>query len=184
MDWNKIRKDYIAGKGSYRALAAKYSVPLKTLSRRAKDEGWPELRKQSGRKAATKTVEAVAEANSRVDTRIYRIAGKLIDKLETAVDELDMDTVVVKKTIQDGKNKTTTERKTLEQRQGPIDRDGMQQLTGILRELKTVMDVRSALDRQEQEARIAKLRAEVEKGKEDGNNEISIELGGAEEWAK
>ena len=184
MEWNKIRKDYIAGKGSYRELAKKYNVPLKTLAMRAKAEEWPELRKQSCHKAATKTVEAVAEANSRVDTRIYRIAGKLMDKLETAVDELDMDTVVVKQTIQDGKNKTTTERKTLEQRQGPIDRDGMQQLTGILRELKTVMDVRSALDWQEQEARIAKLRADADKGQEDSTEEINVELGGLEEWAK
>ena len=170
MEWNKIRKDYIAGKGSYRELAKKYNVPLKTLAMRAKAEGWPELRKQSCHKAATKTVEAVAEANSRVDTRIYRIAGKLMDKLETAVDELDMDTVVVKQTIQDGKNKTTTERKTLEQRQGPIDRDGMQQLTGILRELKTVMDVRSALDMEEQRARIEALRAKADAGNEDDDD--------------
>lgn len=184
MEWNKIRKDYIAGKGSYRELAKKYGVHYRTLADRAKAEKWVELRNQSRAKTVTKTVEAVAEANSRVDTRIYRIAGKLMDKLETAVDELDMDTVIVKQTIQDGKNKTTTERKTLEQRQGPIDRDGMQQLAGILRELKTVMDVRSALDRQEQEARIAKLQADADKGQEDSTEEISVELGGLDEWAK
>ena len=184
MEWNKIRRDYIAGKGSYRALAEKYGVPLKNLARRAKAEGWPELREQSRHKAATRTAEAVAEESSRVDVRIYRIADKLMDKLEQAVEELDMDTVVVEQTLQEGKNKTTTKRKTLEERQGPIDRAGMQQLTGILRELKAITDVRSTLDQQEQEARIAKLRAEAEKGREEDTGEIAVELGGLEDWAK
>ena len=168
--WNKIRRDYIAGKGSYRELSQKYGVPLKTLAMRGKAERWPELRKQSCHKAATKTVEAVAEASSKVDTRIYRIADKLMDKLEKAVEELDMDTVVVEQTLQEGKNKTTTKRKTLENRQGPIDRAGMQQLTGILRELKAITDVRSAADMEEQRARIDALRAKTVSTGDDDND--------------
>ena len=41
MNLDRIRTDYIAGKGSYRELSKKYGVPLKTLARRAKEEGWP-----------------------------------------------------------------------------------------------------------------------------------------------
>ena len=153
MDWNKIRKDYIAGKGSYRALAAKYSVPLKTLSRRAKDEGWPELRKQSSRKAATKTVDTIAVANAKVDTTLQDAAVELIGKAVAGIRDTE-----------------ATNAKSLKA------------YSSLLRDLKEVL--RSDLDAKEQEARIAKLRAEAEKGKEDGSNEISIELGGAEEWAK
>lgn len=153
MDWNKIRKDYIAGKGSYRELAAKYSVPLKTLSRRAKDEGWPDLRKQSGHKAATKTADTLAVANGKVDTTLQDAAVELIGKAVAGIRATE-----------------ATNAKSLKA------------YSGLLRDLKEVL--RSDLDAQEQEARIAKLRAEAEKGKEDGNNEISIELGGAEEWAR
>lgn len=153
MDWNKIRKDYIAGKGSYRELAAKYSVPLKTLSRRAKDEGWPELRKQSGHKAATKTADSLAVANGKVDTTLQDAAVELIGKAVAGIRATE-----------------ATNAKSLKA------------YSGLLRDLKEVL--RSDLDAKEQEARIAKLRAEAEKGKEDGSDEISIELGGAEEWAK
>lgn len=153
MDWNKIRKDYIAGKGSYRELAAKYSVPLKTLSRRAKDEGWPELRKQSGHKAATKTADSLAVANGKVDTTLQDAAVELIEKAVAGIRATDA-----------------------------VDAKSLKAYSGLLRDLKEVL--RSDLDAQEQEARIAKLRAEAEKGKEDGSNEISIELGGAEEWAR
>lgn len=153
MDWNKIRKDYIAGKGSYRELAAKYSVPLKTLSRRAKDEGWPKLRKQSGHKAATKTADSLAVANGKVDTTLQDAAVELIGKAVAGIRATE-----------------ATNAKSLKA------------YSGLLRDLKEVL--RSDLDAKEQEARIAKLRAEAEKGKEDGSDEISIELGGAEEWAK
>ena len=153
MDWNKIRKDYIAGKGSYRELAAKYSVPLKTLSRRAKDEGWPELRKQSGHKAATKTADTLAVANGKVDTTLQDAAVELIGKAVAGI-----------------RATKATNAKSLKA------------YSGLLRDLKEVL--RSDLDAQEQEARIAKLRAEAEKGREDGNNEIAIELGGVEAWAK
>ena len=39
IDWLKIRNEYIAGGGSYRALAEKYEVSLDTVKRRASAEG-------------------------------------------------------------------------------------------------------------------------------------------------
>ena len=160
VDWNEIRKEYIRGGVSYRELAAKYGVPLKNLARRAKEENWVQLRKQSDHKAATKTVEAVAKQNARVDDRINRLANRLIDKLEKAVDELDMETVVQKKTTKNGSEKVTTEQKVVcRDREGPVDKGGLQQLTNTLRDLKSILDVRSEMDRKEQEARIAALRA-------------------------
>ena len=56
--------------------------------------------------------------------------------------------------------------------------------SGLLRDLKEVLDLRAPLDIKEQEARIAKLRAEADRGKDEGGKEIAITLGGAEEWAK
>ena len=160
VDWSKIRKEYIQGGVSYRELAAKYGVPYRTLAARAKAENWVELRNQASIKAASKTVESVAKQNARVDDRINRLANRLIDKLEKAVDELDMETVVKKKTTKKGSEKVTTEQKVLcRDREGPVDKGGLQQLTNTLRDLKAILDVRSELDRKEQEARIAALRA-------------------------
>ena len=159
VDWNEIRKEYIQGGVSYRELAAKYGVPLRTLAERAKAEKWVELREQARIKTVTKTVEKVAKQNARVDDRINRLANRLIDKLEKAVDELDVKTVTMKTTMKTGAAKVTTEYRKLDrEKEGPVDKGGLQQLTSTLRELKAILDVRSELDRKEQEARIASLR--------------------------
>lgn len=39
-NWDRIKAEYLAGGTSYRQLAEKYGVVLKTLERRAKSEGW------------------------------------------------------------------------------------------------------------------------------------------------
>ena len=176
MDWNRIRRDYIAGKGSYRDLASKYGVPLKTLSRRARDEGWPELRKQAGDKAATKTVEAVAQAGSRIDTRIYQAADRLLGMLEKSMDELDAAVITKRFKVKTETQEITTEYKGIDRdRQAPIDRAGLRQLTQALSELKEIMDVRSAMDQEEQRARIEKLRA----SREDTDTGVTVQLEGA-----
>lgn len=159
VNWGEIRNEYINGGISYRTLAAKHGVPYRTLSDRARSEGWVKLRDQVRIKTVSKTVDSIAKSNAKVDDRINRLANRLIDKLEKAVEELDMEMVIVKKTMKTGNDKVTAEKKTLERdKEGPVDRSGLQQLTGVLRDLKAILDVRSDLDRQEQEARIEKLR--------------------------
>lgn len=183
VDWNAIRKEYIQGGVSYRELAAKYGVPYRTLAARAKAENWVELRNQARIKTASKTVETVAKQNAKVDDRINKLANRLIDKLEKAVDELDMETVVKKKTTKKGSERVTTEQKVVcRDREGPVDKGGLQQLTNTLRDLKAILDVRSELDRQEQEARIANLRRQAEK--DDGADSVTVTLeGGLEDYA-
>ena len=178
-DWNAIRKEYIQGGVSYRELAAKYGVPLKNLARRAKDEKWVELREQANNKAATKNVDTVARQNAKVDDRINRLANRLIDKLEKAVDELDVKTVTMKTTMKTGPAKVTTEYKKLyKEQEGPVDKGGLQQLTNTLRDLKAILDVRSELDRKEQEARIEKLRREAEKTDSAGSGQVTVQMKG------
>lgn len=176
VDWNAIRKEYIQGGVSYRELAAKYGVPLRTLADRAKAEKWVELREQARDKAVTKTVETVAKQNAKVDDRINRLANRLIDKLEKAVDELDVKTVTMKTTMKTGAAKVTTEYRKLDrEKEGPVDKGGLQQLTSTLRDLKAILDVRSDLDRQEQEARIANLRRQAEADKNPDGAKLVVE---------
>ena len=183
VDWNAMRTEYIQGGVSYRELAAKYGVPFRTLADRARAEKWVELREQARNKAVKKTVEAVAKQNARVDDRINRLANRLIDKLEKAVDELDVKTVTMKTTMKTGAAKVTTEYRKLDrEKEGPVDKGGLQQLTSTLRDLKAILDVRSELDRKEQEARIANLRRQAEK--DDGADSVTVKLeGGLEDYA-
>lgn len=155
MDWSRIRKDYIAGRGSYRELSAKYGVPYRTLADRAKAEKWVELRNQSRAKAASKTVEAVADANGRVQTRMQDAAEALMGKVVEGVLAAD-----------------------------PEDARNLKAYSGVLRDLKEVLDLRTPLDVKEQEARIEKLRREAEKEREDRNREVVVTFGGADGWAE
>lgn len=155
MDWSRIRKDYIAGRGSYRELSAKYGVPYRTLADRAKAEKWVELRNQSRAKAASKTVEAVADANGRVQTRMQDAAEALMGKVVEGVLAAD-----------------------------PVDARNLKAYSGVLRDLKEVLDLRTPLDIKEQEARIEKLRREAEKDKDDKNREVVVSFGGADTWAE
>ena len=54
VDWLAIRNDYINGGGSYRKMAEKYSVPLRTIAHRAKEEKWQELKEAHCNSIATK----------------------------------------------------------------------------------------------------------------------------------
>lgn len=179
MDWNEIRKEYIQGGISYRELAAKYGVPFRTIADRARSEKWVELREHARNKSVTKIVDSVAKQNAKVDDRINRLANRLIDKLEKAVDELDVKTVTMKTTMKTGPDKVTTEYKKLDKEQeGPVDKGGLQQLTNTLRDLKAILDVRSELDRKEQEARIEKLRREAEKSDNAGSGQVTVQMKG------
>lgn len=184
MDWSRIRRDYIAGKGSYRDLAAKYGVPYRTLADRAKAENWVALRNQARAKSVSKTVEKVADANSRIDSRIYNAADRLLGILEKSMDELDAAVITKRFKIKTDAQEITTEYRSIDrERQVPIDRAGIRQLTQSLAELKDILDVRSSMDREEQEARIEKLRREAEKDTDTGT-EFAVELGEADAWAK
>lgn len=154
MNWDRIRKDYIAGKGSYRELSAKYGVPLRTLADRAKAENWVQLREQARDKAVTKTVDAVADSKSIAGKKIYDAAIALIDKTMDGIQAID-----------------------------PEQAKALKSYSGVLRDLQEVLDLRPDLDIREQEARIEKLRRDAEKDT-DAGTEIAIEIGEAAEWAK
>lgn len=183
MDWNEIRKEYIQGGITYRELATKYGVPLKTLATKAKAEDWVGLKQQASDKAATETVKAVAREAAKVNKRIYHIAGDLLDVLERSVGELDAVIVTKRSKLKTKVSEVSTERREVdESRRGPIDRAGLRQAADTLRTLKEILDVRSDLDAREQEARIANLQRQVEKDSETvGGIEVTFDAG-EDEW--
>lgn len=161
-DWQKIKTEYITTDTSYRKLAQKYGVRYATLQARAKEEKWTALRDQYRTSTVSKTISKISNQQARKMARIEGITDRLLDKLEQAVGELDLEIIKRKTKVDDGITEVTTE--TVEAVEGGIvDRTGLRHLTAALKDLKEIQMLKSDLDRREQEARIANLQRQTEK---------------------
>lgn len=91
------------------------------------------------------------------------IALALLDRLEQAVKELDA--VVAhhkdKEKTENGE-KTVDYDQKLRGRKGIVDRGGLKQLTGVLKDLEEILMHSTQLDLREREARIARLEREMD----------------------
>jgi uncharacterized protein YjcR len=156
VDWEAIKKEYIAGGTSYAKLVRKYGVPMSKIRRTSAREGWVQLRAQVEEKANASVVDEIAKEKSRCSKMVVSISGKLLDKLNAAVEHL------------------------------PPAPSAMtiQQLTSALKSLKDVVDHKSELDVEEQKARIRKLEADCKKATEvDGATVIKVEFD-QKEWSE
>ena len=196
MDWKSIRNEYITDESSsYRKHAKKYGVSLTAITNKAKQENWVEKRRQFKDKTTTKTIEVLSDRSADKLTRVMDITDKLLDKLEKAVEELDIQLfkdVVKTKEIEynhelrpDKPTKETIheEEKVIEVK-SIVDRSGIKALASALRDIKEVQMLKTELDRMEQEARIAKIQKEAEADEKD-NNEIRVTIeGGLAKFSK
>ena len=167
-DWQKIKTEYITTDISLRKLAQKYGIRYATLQDRSKKEEWITLRDQHRTSTVSKTISMIGDKQADKLARIEGVTDKLLMKLEQAVDELDLEIIKRKTKLESEGLEVTTE--TMEAKEGGIvDRAGLRHLTAALKDLKEIQMLKSELDRQEQQARIDKLRREAEK--EEKNNE-------------
>ena len=92
--------------------------------------------------------------------RIAGLAGRLLDKVEQAIGELDTQTASRKVKTKSGSTEETWEyREVLHT--GAVDRAGLKLLTDLLKELQAITGGVPELDRKEREARIESLRKGV-----------------------
>ena len=182
-DWLAIKTEYITTNTSYRKLAQKYGVVYSVIGERARAEGWVEQRKQYRDKTITKTIEKVSSKQVKKLARIDGIADKLLAKLEKAVDELDLVMATKKVKVEEGCTETTTEyREVMKDAAGVVDRAGLKQIASALRDIKEVQMLRTELDRQEQEARIANLKKQADKDDDTADVIEVVFAAGPEEW--
>ena len=198
MDWKRIKAEYIAGGTSYRKLAEKYGVSFSTLRKVAAKENWTELRNKAEAKRDTKIVDSVSdkEAKKAVDklSRVSDLTDKLLDKLEQAIKELDIQLykdVVKVKEIEYNNNlrpdkptkETIHEEEKVIEIKSIVDRSGLKAIASSLRDIKEIQMLKTELDKKEQEARIAKLQKEAEKTDDSDVTEIEVVFkAGEEEW--
>ena len=195
VDWQAIKTEYITTNTSYRKLAEKHGVGYQAICQKSQAEGWISLREQHRNKTITKTLDKISDKQANKYSRIDDLADQLLNKLERAIAELDLQLykhTEKTKTIEynnphrpDKPTKETIhEDEKLLECKSIIDRQGLKQIASALRDIKEVKMLRSELDKQEQEARIAKLQREAQEDN-DGDNADMIEVvfaAGEDEW--
>ena len=193
-DWQAIKTEYITTETSYRKLSQKHGVSYQAICHRSQEEGWIADREQYMNKTISKAVDKISSKKADKMARIDDLADKLLEKLEQAITELDMQlykhtdkTKVIEYNydIMPGKptKETIHEEEKLLETKSIVDRQGLKQIASALKDIKEVKMLRSELDKQEQKARIAKLKREAE-GEEDDNEIKVVITGKAKEYAK
>lgn len=173
MDWKTIKTEYITTDTSYRKLAKKYSVSATAIGNKSRKEGWVEERERFLNDTVSKTIDSLSEKTAERMTRIYGISDRLLEKIEQAVDELDIQLMKKVNKVKEIEYKnhdrpdkptkeTILETETVEEFSTIIDRSGVKAIADALKSIKEIQMLRSELDKQEQEARIANLRRQAE----------------------
>ena len=193
-DWKKIKTEYITTDTSYRKLSQKYGVGYQAICHRSQEEGWIAKREQHKNKTISKTLDRISNSQADKMARIDGLADQLLEKLEQAITELDLQlykhtekTKVIEYNNELRPDKPTKEithedEKLLEVK-SIIDRQGLKQIASALKDIKEVKMLKTELDKQEQEARINKLRKEAEADKDNDTSKIEVTIeGGADSW--
>lgn len=157
MDWKKIKAEYIAGGTSYRKLAEKYKANFSVLKRIAREEDWVGLREQCKQKAATKIVEMESDKQAERMRRLLTVSDRLLDAVEDAVDKFQAGELM-------------------------LEKGALKSLSGAIKDIKDIQNIKSQLDIEEQKARIAILKKQAEADDDsDAVVKITIE-GGDDDW--
>jgi uncharacterized protein YjcR len=157
--WKKIKTEYISGGTSYRKIAEKYDVPLKTLEVHGRDEKWVELKRQAEGKAAAKIVEIESDKQAERMKRLLTVSDKLLQAVEEAVEQFQAGELL-------------------------LEKGALKSLSGAIKDIKDIQSIKSELDIEEQKARIAILKKQAE-ASDRQDTDIKIVIGTeAEEYSE
>ena len=181
-DWNALRLEYVTSGLSYRALAEKYGVSYRGLRSRGGAEGWPDLRRAHRDRLLREAMDSDARRYAERMERIRSVSDRLLEKLEKAVEELELQSVV-QRIREDRDGVLVTQERREAAQTGMVDRPGLKQISSALRDIKEVQMLCSELDRQEQQARIAMLERQAREQPEDQTLTVVLE-GDVEAYAQ
>lgn len=141
-DWEMIEQDFLASGMSYRALAEKHGLSLSSVKKRAAARHWQErllaLRREEEKDAQSRT-EKLLELRENRRAMLLNTADDLLEKLRQALNQLE-----------------------------PENTQALASLARTLKDLRELQGLRKdALDLEEQQARIEKMRSEIRKTEED-----------------
>lgn len=134
-DYRKIKKEYIKGGVTLRALAEKYKVSESTLRKISAEEEWTGMKKEVRTKTRKNLIKKAAKEETKRIDMFLAIADKLLQIIKDGLDD------------------------------GSILYSGrLRDITGALKDLKEIKEIRPSLDIEEQLARIEKLKKDAKDG--------------------
>ena len=187
--WTQLRLEYISStEVSMRGLQKKYGIPFNQIRNRVEQEKWQEQREAIKSKSMQKSIDLISDFKAEQIERAMKVGNDILDKVEESLKDINRmiakTVVTVKEKKFDDKGgfvETTTTKEEFGTVDVGIDRAGLKQLSSVLRDLKEIGLFRAELDRQEQEARINKLRKDAEE--EEADNTIIVQFAsGIEEY--
>ena len=148
--WDKLRIEYISSSDvSIRGLEKKYGIPYNAIRNRVEREGWLDQRTELKEQTTQKSIDLVSDFQANECSAAFRIASKVMSKLEEVVDTIDSEDEYATKKLKD--------------------------VAGAIKNLKEIGLFRAELDKQEQMARIKKLQKEAEEEQTDTNITVIID---------
>lgn len=137
MDWKKLKAEYIKGGTSYRKLAEKHNVSFHTLRKQAAKENWKALRDEVTAKSVTKIIEIESDNQAERMKRLLTVSDKLLLAVEDAVEKFQAGELM-------------------------LDKGALKSLSGTIKDIKDIQNIKTQLDIEEQKARIAILKKQAE----------------------
>ncbi len=199
VSWVEIEHEYVTDirkkPCSLEDLANKYNISVGAIEKYSMDHKWSEKRKNYKESIKQKALEKSSDADADRIARILSIADKAAEKAEQALGELEQYVVKDKKKVKTVEYNDDTaigkptkevidETEHINIANGPIDRLGLSQVTGALKNLKDIYMIPAALEKQNAETALLKAKAQTDDGEETADDGFLDALNGtaAEDW--
>lgn len=197
--WVEIEHEYVTDISrkpcSLEDLARKYSIPIQTIKDQSATGKWSDKRAEYKLKTNQKLIEKSSDADADRIVRLLSIADKAAEKAEQALGELEQYVVRDKKKVKTVEYKDNTaigkptkeiidETEHINIASGPIDRLGLSQVTGALKNLKEIYMIPATLEKQSAETALLKAKVQTDDEEETADDGFLEALRGsaAEDW--
>lgn len=197
--WVEIEHEYVTDISrkpcSLEDLARKYSIPIQTIKDQSATGKWSDKRAEYKLKTNQKLIEKSSDADADRIVRLLSIADKAAEKAEQALGELEQYVVRDKKKVKTVEYKDNTaigkptkeiidETERINIASGPIDRLGLSQVTGALKNLKEIYMIPAAFEKQSAETALLKAKVQTDDEEETADDGFLEALQGsaAEDW--
>lgn len=197
--WIEIEHEYVTDISrkpcSLEDLAKKYSIPIQTIKDQSATGKWSDKRAEYKLKTNQKLIEKSSDADADRIARLLSIADKAAEKAEQALGELEQYVVRDKKKVKTVEYKDNTaigkptkeiidETEHINIASGPVDRLGLSQVTGALKNLKEIYMIPATLEKQSAETALLKAKVQTDDEEETADDGFLEALQGsaAEDW--
>lgn len=197
--WVEIEHEYVTDISrkpcSLEDLAKKYSISIQTIKDQSATGKWSDKRAEYKLKTNQKLIEKSSDADADRIARLLSIADKAAEKAEQALGELEQYVVRDKKKVKTVEYKDNTaigkptkeiidETEHINIASGPVDRLGLSQVTGALKNLKEIYMIPATLEKQNAETALLKAKVQSDDEEETADDGFLEALQGsaAEDW--